>query len=243
MKKRELILDFTSLLDVIMILLFVVLSNMSLATMETGAEAKKQVAEKEAKVEELSDQVESLQAQAENLREMEQKYKQTQQELDALKENYDALWEEYDYLKIISDFDASNTAVYEKVIQHMAKVVLICETKKNEQTGNQEVEVGIYLVSGREEQKAHAGTIVLLHDFSLSKEQREALEAKQVTEATGKLSEALRYTTEDVVWFSVQYSYEDENFSHSDMEILNEAIGNLERSFSKTCYIEKIKIY
>ena len=42
MKKRELILDFTSLLDVIMILLFVVISNMSLVSANANAAAKEE---------------------------------------------------------------------------------------------------------------------------------------------------------------------------------------------------------
>lgn len=243
MKKKELILDFTSLLDVIMILLFVVIGNMSLATIETGAAAEQELAEKQAQVEELSGEMEELLSQIESVQELEQKNADLELELKVLQENYAALWDEYDYLKIVSDFDASDTSVYGKVIERMTKVVLLCETGKNEETGKQEVEVGVYLVSMDEERKSHVASVVLEHDFSLSKEERAVLVAEHVTEVTKVLSDALRGETEDIVWFSVQYSYDDENFSNSDLEIISEAIGNLERSFSKTCFIEKIKIY
>ncbi len=50
MKKRDLVLDFTSLLDVIMIILFVVISSMGQASFNAKEEAQKQL-EENAKVE------------------------------------------------------------------------------------------------------------------------------------------------------------------------------------------------
>lgn len=254
MKKRELILDFTSLLDVIMILLFVVIGNMSFASLSANAEAK---AEAEAAQEALEEKQAEGEAAAEKIKELEamlaeskQKIEELQQanadtelELKVLLENHTALLEEYDYLKIITDFDASDTSAYGQVIERMTKVLLLCDTGRNPETGQTEVTVGIYRTSGKQEEKSYVSSVVFVHDFSLTKQEREELAARQVTELTKALSGALREDSEEVVWCSVQYAYDDENFSQSDLEIIDEAIRNLERSFSKTCFMEKIKIY
>ncbi len=254
MKKRELILDFTSLLDVIMILLFVVISNMSLVTLNTNAEAKAEAAaaqsaleeeqaESEAATEKVKELETKLSEMLQDAEQLQQKNADLELELKVLLENHTALLEEYDYLKIITDFDASDTSVYGQVIERMTKVLLLCETGQNETTGLPEVRIGIYRSGGTEQEKSFVTSVVLVHDFSLSKEERSELAAGQVTELTKALSGALRGNTEEVVWCSVQYAYDDENFSQSDLEVIGEAIRNLERSFSKTCFMEKIKIY
>lgn len=254
MKKRELVLDFTSLLDVIMILLFVVISNMSLVSANANAAAKEeteaaqealaaeQMQTKEAaeKIAELTGEIADLTERLENAN---RENADLDLELQVLLENHKALLEEYDYLKIITEFDADDTSVYGQVIERMTKVLLLCETGKNEETGYPEVRIGIYRSGGTEEEKTYVSSVVLVHDFSLEKDDRAALMASQVTELTKALSGALRENTEEVVWCSVQYAYDDENFSQSDLEVIGEAIRNLERSFSKSCYMEKIKIY
>ena len=254
MKKRELVLDFTSLLDVIMILLFVVISNMSLVSANANAAAKEETeAAQEAltkeqmqtkaaaeKIAELTGEIADL---TERLEDANRENADLELELQVLLENHKALLEEYDYLKIITEFDADDTSVYGQVIERMTKVLLLCETGKNEETGYPEVRIGIYRSGGTEEEKTYVSSVVLVHDFSLEKDDRAALMASQVTELTKALSGALRENTEEVVWCSVQYAYDDENFSQSDLEIIGEAIRNLERSFSKSCYMEKIKIY
>lgn len=250
MKKRELILDFTSLLDVIMILLFVVISNMSLASVNANAAAKEETeAAKEAlaaeqlQAEEAAEKIAELNEKLAELEGVNQKNADLELELQVLLENHTALLEEYDYLKIITDFDASDTSAYGQVIERMTKVLLLCETGVNEDTGMPEVRVGIYRSGQETEEETYVTSVRLVHDFSLTKEEREKLAAEQVTEMTKALSGALRENSEEVIWCSVQYAYDDENFSRSDLEVIDEAIRNLERSFSKTCFMEKIKLY
>ncbi len=250
MKKRELILDFTSLLDVIMILLFIVISNMSLASVNANAAAKEEtaaaqeaLAKEQRQAEEAAEKIAELEAKLAEAKKLEQEYADLELELKVLLENHTALLEEYDYLKIITDFDANDTSAYEQVIKRMTKVLLLCDTGINAETGQPEVSVGIYRSGGTEYEKTYVTSVTLLHDFSLTKEERAEFAAGQVTEMTKALSGALRDVSEDVVWCSVQYAYDDENFSQSDLEVISEAIRNLERSFSKTCFMEKIKIY
>lgn len=254
MKKRELILDFTSLLDVIMILLFIIISNMNLVSVNANEAAK---AEAETAQSALAEEQEEAEAAAERIKELEAMLAETEQkaeelqqanadaelELKVLLENHAALLEEYDYLKIITDFDANDTSAYGQVIERMAKIILLCDTERNHETGQTEVTVGIYRTADRQEEKSYVTSVVFLHDFTLTTQEREELAAHQITELTKALSGALRDCSEEVVWCSVQYAYDDESFSQSDLEIIDEAIRNLERSFSKSCFIEKIKIY
>lgn len=250
MKKRELILDFTSLLDVIMILLFVVIGNMSLVSANANAAAKEEteaakevLAAEQLQAKEATEKIAELNEKLAELESVNQRNEDLELELKVLLENHTALLEEYDYLKIITDFDANDTTAYEQVIKRMTKVLLLCETGRNEETGFPEVRVGIYRSGGESEEKTYVTSVVLTHDFSLTKDERAELTAGQVTELTKALSGALRENSEEVVWCSVQYAYDDEDFSQSDLEVIDEAIRNLERSFSKTCFMEKIKIY
>ena len=61
MKKRDLVLDFTSLLDVIMIILFVVISSMGQASFNAKEEAQKQMEENAGIQQELEIAQQSLQ--------------------------------------------------------------------------------------------------------------------------------------------------------------------------------------
>ena len=250
MKKRQLILDFTSLLDVIMILLFIVLGNMSRLTTEAEEEAKAAVAESQIQVEQLSEanaameaQIEELQGQIQKDAETENALAEAEKSLAELEGKYNSLQEDYDYLKITTEFNAADTKVYEMVIERMTKLVVICEAAQNNENGNPQVELGIYVVDTNSEEQTYAGAVILEHDLSLTRDQRARVYANQVTEVTKAFADALRRDSHDIIWFSVQYAYDDANMSNVDLSVIQEAARNLERSFSKTCFVEKIKIY
>ena len=54
MKKKELMLDFTSLLDVILILLFIVIANMNQASAAVGEELTAQLTDSEVRIQMLA---------------------------------------------------------------------------------------------------------------------------------------------------------------------------------------------
>lgn len=219
MKKKELILDFTSLLDVIMILLFVVISNMNQTSLAINEEAEKAVAEAQSQYADMNSRLEELQ------------------------NEYNMLQNEYDYLKITTDYDADDTSVYEATIERMAKVVLICNTDENDLTGNYEVKIDLYLDGNMNGESTFLESVIIEHDLDLSREEREKFNAEQVLNVTKVLSGALRDVDKEMIWVSIQYAYDDENFSSSDLRIIKESIHNLQRSFSKTCYVDEIKLY
>ena len=211
MKKRELILDFTSLLDVIMILLFVVIHNMNQASLSAHEETERALAEVQSQVEALTDERDDLLAQVEDL-------------------------------KIISGLNVDDMSVFKATIERMAKVTLICTTEMNDETDNYEVRVDIYLGTDPNEDQSLVDSVIIEHDLNLTREERMRFNAGQVTKVTKVLENMLKDVDLKLLWFSIQYTYEDENFSNLDLEILNRSISDLERVLSKSCYIDKIKL-
>lgn len=242
MKRRELILDFTSLLDVILILLFMVIVNINQASLTANEETERELAAAQAQIKELSDDKEDLLMEIESIIGREISYADISLEMESLKSDYDALLDEYDYLKLTSDYDPKDTSLYEAALERLEKVTLICETSKNEETGNYEVNVKVYKNGDKNDGQSFTDSVILEHNMELTKEERTRLKAKQVTELTKALSTVIRDVDLDMIWFAIQYYYEDENFSNMDLEIMNEAIENIERTFSKKCHIEKIKL-
>ncbi|MBQ3131399.1 MAG: hypothetical protein IJC24_01705 [Clostridia bacterium] len=243
MKKRELMLDFTSLLDVILILLFIVIANMNQASLAVGDELTAQLTQADTKVQTLEEEREELISQLEEMRINEADNAALQQQLEQMEESYAALQEEYDHLKIITDYDEDDISVYQAAIEKTTRVVLMCDTELNTVTGNQEVTVDIYLDRGGEGNQSYVSSVVLVHDFNLSGAERERLWADQTVDMTMALSAALRENTGRMAWLSIQYHYDDKNFANSDIEIIKKAIENLEHSFGIPCYAEEMKIY
>ena len=68
MKKRELILDFTSLLDVMLILLFIVIANMNQASLAAGDELNAKLAQADTQIQQLSGEREQMLAELEEQR-------------------------------------------------------------------------------------------------------------------------------------------------------------------------------
>ena len=242
MKRRELILDFTSLLDVILILLFMVIVNINQASLTANEETERELAAAQAQIKELSDDKEDLLMEIESIIGREISFADISLEMESLKSDYDALLDEYDYLKLTSDYDPKDTSLYEAALERLEKVTLICETSKNEETGNYEVNVKVYKNGDKNDGQSFTDSVILEHNMELTKEERTRLKAKQVTELTKALATVIRDVDLDMIWFAIQYYYEDENFSNMDLEIMNEAIENIERTFSKKCHMEKIKL-
>lgn len=236
-------LDFTSLLDVILILLFIVIANMNQASAAAGEELTAQLAEAGVRIQVMEQERDQLLSQLEEMRIGEAENAALRQEFEQLQEQYASLQEEYDHLKITTNYDEDDVSVYQAAIEKTTRVVLICDTVLNSATGNQEVNVDIYLDGEGEGKQSYVSSVVLVHDFSLSAEQRERLWADQTVDMTMALSAALREDAGKMAWFSIQYHYDDKNFANSDIEIINRAIENLEHSFGIPCYAEEMKIY
>lgn len=243
MKKKELILDFTSLLDVILILLFIVTASMTQASLSASDRISAELEQTAVQLAELSKEREQLMFQLETLEAGAEEHEAILLEMQQLKEKYAALQDEYDHLKITTDYDEDDLTVYREAIEKITRVMLLCETSFNAETENQEVKVDIYLDAEDSKQQSYVDSVVIIHDFRLSKEERARLSADQAVEMTKALSAALRDDDNRMAWFTIQYAYDDVNFANSDLSIINKAIENLEHSFDVACYAEEMKIY
>ncbi len=144
-------------------------------------------------------------------------------------------------LEEIHSQSQEHIALYQDVIEEMAKVNIICETSVDEATGFDQVEVRIYIEDdgGR---KSLGEEYILIHEENLTSSQRQILQNNQRI-ALGKiLIDLLSEEDSPLIWLMVQYDYEDVGFTYWDLEIIREAVEDLEVTIDKPCYLEQINI-
>lgn len=204
MKKRDLVLDFTSLLDIIMIILFVVISGMGQASLDAQKEAQEQ---------------------------MEENYAALQKELEQLtKEN-----------NLYKKEDADKALLYESLMEHAKKLTLICIPSINsDKAGGNEVEIKIYSDETTEEQE-ETDSVIFTHNFELTREERLLKNAEAQADMYHALENIIREGEPELVFITVEYTYEDKNFSQADLNNIMGAVDDIERNYPVKCYIDKLK--
>lgn len=235
MKKKNIALDFTSLLDIIMILLFIVISTMGINTMNAKkdlevASAKKQAAEIELfqKVEELS----KLEKDAAALKAAYEEETAKAQELE---------YENHMLKALTFESNLDKTKLYESLMRKSQKLTLICTPKRIEgEREAHEVQVQIYATQGGRDQEA-LSQVTIEHDFGLTREERLRKNSEMREFLYASLAEIVKSSEAELYLISIQYSYGDVNFSQTDLEIIEEAIKDIERRLNRSCYVEKLK--
>lgn len=204
MKKRDLVLDFTSLLDIIMIILFVVISGMGQASLDAQKEAQEQ---------------------------MEENYAALQKELEQLtKEN-----------NLYKKEDADKALLYESLMEHAKKITLICIPSINsDKADGNEVEIKIYSDETSEEQE-ETDAVIFTHNFELTREERLLKNAEAQSDMYHALENIIREGGPELVFITVEYIYEDKNFSQTDLNNIMGAVDDIERNYPVKCYIDKLK--
>ena len=211
MKKKDLVLDFTSLLDVIMIILFVVVSSMGQTALNAQAESEKEVSD-------LQEEVNQLSTENNDLR------------------NENALLSEKAGESNVSDGD-----VLEALLKRTAKITLDCNTYVDEEkSDSNKVDITVYTGVGSDDQE-NDGTISFSHNFNLSTEEREKKNADMQRDMLVKLKDVIEPLDVELVIISIQYKYDDLNFSQADLDNILAAISNLERELEITCFVNNIK--
>lgn len=216
-KKKNLILDFTSLLDVIMILLFVVICNMSNASLEANENAKKS---------------------QESLANAETKLEDMQDKLDALSAENEALNMELSGYQLNSD-DPVSAEAYEAVLGSTTKVIMKCETGMDTETNKHMVSIDIVIKN--KDETARQTTAKIIHDFDLSRKERDEFNAKQIESIKEELKKYLTDSDAKLIWVLIEYDYRDVNFSNADLEIIHDAVEMIDADLNIPCYIEEMK--
>ena len=231
MKKRDLVLDFTSLLDVIMIILFVVISSMGQASFNAKEEAQKQMEENAGIQQELEiaqQSLQNLQYESDEMGANNQELQKQVQEL--LKEN-----------NLYKTEDIDKGLLYESLMEKSKKITLICTPYINSNKSNSnEVEITVYSGESGAEQEA-LDIVIFTHNFDLTREERIAKNAEMQADMYSSLENLIKGNDLELIFITIEYTYGDKNFSQTDLNNIIKAVDDLERNYSITCYIDKVK--
>ncbi len=242
MGKKNILLDFTSLLDVIMIILFVVICKLGQASMEVNASAQEAIAKADVAqeaLEEAQGALEDAQAELERMTKRDTIQTSIIEELEGRNE---ALTVENEELKAAAEESFDREKVMEELLGNSLNLQLICSTYTDEnKSASQMVNITIY--KEQESEELEAGRIVtFVHDYELSAERRAVKNAQMQKELYDALYEAWRGSNADFLLISVEYTYADVNFSQTDLDIIYGAVEDLERECGIKCFINKIKL-
>lgn len=231
MKKRDLVLDFTSLLDVIMIILFVVISSMGQASFDAKEMAQNQMKENAGIQQELEDSRQDLGT-------LQNKYDDMVIYCDSLQQQIKELIKENNLYKTE---DIDRELLYESLIEKSKKITLICTPyiNSNKSDGN-EVEITVYSSESGDEQEA-LDIVIFTHNLDLTRDERIVKNAEMQADMYKSLENLIKDTDLDLVFFTIEYTYGDKNFSQTDLNNIVRAIDDIERNYSVTCYIDKVK--
>ena len=114
-----------------------------------------------------------------------------------------------------------------------------CETGMDTETNKHMVSIDIIIKNGDE--TARQTTAKIIHDFDLSRKERDEFNAKQIGSIKEELEKYLTYSDTGLIWVLIEYDYKDENFSNADLEIIRDAVEMIETDLNVTCYIEEMK--
>lgn len=234
--KKDTHLDFTPLLDVIMILLFIIVASVGQRANITR-ESLKEVEAKAVELEEENSRLEAeLSLSGEELLQM-------KAESDSLQESMDAVSQEYEEYRAVRGETADPGRVYDAVLNRVTKVSLICVPEQDRHTGEWSVFVEMYADNDMEKSQVYADSFQIMHDYELGKEEREKVNAEQELMATSFLKEHLADKPMEACYFSLQYPADNEYLSSLDIDILEKAVTNIQRELGIRCYVEKLETF
>lgn len=235
MKKRDLVLDFTSLLDVIMIILFVVISNMGQASLDAKEAAEAKMAENIGIQQNLSDVQQALSN-------LQNDYNELIINNEKLQNQLDELSKENNLYKAKADkTDIDEIQLYESLMNQSKKITLICKPYINSNKSDENaVEITIYSAETGDDQKA-LDVVTFTHNFDLTRDERTIKNAEMQADMYRALEKIIKDNDLKFVLITVEYMYNDKNFSQTDLNNIIGAVEDIERKYSITCYIDKIK--
>ncbi len=236
MKKRDIVLDFTSLLDVIMIILFLIIAGMK----QTSDNTDNGLKEKDERIAQLENEIEKVNSELEL---SSSDLKKEVSEKNDIKLSYDELKNEYDLLSAEKGFDEiEDNVLLETLLNKTDKLVFNCTSYSKENNSDEaSVEIKIYFAeNGKDPEEINMA--VLKHDFRLNSEERKKKNAEMQANLFKILKDVVSDSDSDCILATIQYPYNDKNFSQTDLEIIYGALNDIETSCSKKCFTDKVKL-
>lgn len=236
MKKRDIVLDFTSLLDVIMIILFLILAGLkqSADISDDGLKDKEErITELESELDKANSTLESITSELE---------KEISEKNDLISD-YDDIKNEYDLLLAENgNSDIKDENLLEILLKKSDKLIFNCSSySKDNNPDEASVEIKIYYAeNGKDPEEKN--TVVFKHDFRLNSEERKKKNASMQSNLYKVLKDEIQSSDSECILASIQYSYNDKNISQSDLDIIYGALNDIETNESKKCFTEKVKL-
>lgn len=235
MKKRDLVLDFTSLLDVIMIILFVVISNMGQASLDAKEAAKAKMTENVEMQQDLNDVQQALSNIQNECNELFISNEKLQNQLEELSKENNL------FKAKAAKTDINEAQLYESLMAQSKKITLICKPYINSNKSDENaVEITIYSAETGNEQRA-VDIVTFIHDFDLTRDERIKKNAEMQADMYRTLEKIIKDNELKFALITIEYIYNDKNFSQTDLDNIIGAVDDIERNYSITCYIDKIR--
>ena len=83
--------------------------------------------------------------------------------------------------------------------------------------------------------------VIFTHNFNLTREERMIKNAEMQADMYRSLENIIKGNDLEFVFITIEYTYGDKNFSQTDLNNIIKAVDDLERNYSITCYIDKVK--
>ena len=224
--KKAINLDFTSLLDVIMILLFIILAGIGQKAQET----KEDLVRSEQEVESLNQDIVSYN---ETIAELQSQNKELTAQLDNTLQQYN------DLLAITRE-DKDTVKMYSAAIRRTTKYSLICTPVRDGHSGSWNVDIDLYTDNTYGSDLTYTDSFRLTHDYELSAEERQHVLARQELDLTHFLEKQLPGNSTEFCYIQIEYPANDQYFSSLDLDIINKSLSNMQNGHGLQCYVEKI---
>ncbi len=102
------------------------------------------------------------------------------------------------------------------------------------------MEITIYSAETGEEQKA-LDIVTFTHNFDLTRDERIIKNAEMQADMYRALEKIIKDNDLKFALITIEYVYNDKNFSQTDLNNIIGAVEDIERKYLITCYIDKIK--
>lgn len=225
MRKRNLLLDFTSLLDVIMIMLFIVMSSLGQSTLEKQSEIEKQEAELHAENALINEKAEKI---LEKNVILESEKELLQLENDALLAENSLLSSENDYLRALNGDNVENKeGLLKSLLEDSVRIILDCSSEDNSSSSIEKVNISLFYGTGTGDKALSSNIIAIQHDRTLTREERQKRNNEMRTTLAKGIKNLLDETDKDIAIITIRLKKGDQLISQSDVDIIEGAIRDV----------------
>lgn len=225
MKKRSLNLDFTSLLDVIMILLFIVVSSMGQATLDKQKDYEQYKEELQAEDAIIKMQAEEI---ADRNGVLEAENSELLLENGELTTENSKLIAENEYLRALNGESVDNKeSLLQSLFEDSVRIILDCSSANDSSSSIEKVNINLFYGTGTSDKELSTNIISIQHDRTLSREERQQKNAEMQNSLANEIRSILERNGKEIAIITIRLKKGDPGITLSDVEIIDGAIREL----------------